>query len=127
MKAQKLPLLISLLLVAGSNACEPGPGRKDINCTEEFRTVGVKISGEPLSDYYTIRLSTSDTIRAKPGIEPSSGWYWILDDSYKELLKNRKEVFRFIGKRGNATVVDEEYLIEADHCHINKVSGKDEI
>ncbi|WP_215231770.1 hypothetical protein [Dyadobacter linearis] len=124
MKVQKLPLLIGLLTILALNACKMDGDPGDINCTEEFRSVGLEVSGEPLTEFYTVRLATSDTLRARSEFVPESRWYWVLDDSYQKLLANRQEVFKFVGKRGSAIVVQEEYTIGADACHIFKVSGK---
>jgi hypothetical protein len=127
MKARKLAVLIVLFLLAGLSACENDLDSKQIYCTDEFRSIVIKVSGDPLTDHYTVRLSNSDTIRRQQMGEPQTQWYTVLNDTYQRKLANKQDVFRFIGKRGDVIVVEEDYLIGADECHVYKVSGKDEI
>ena len=116
------PLLYSLLsIVVG--ACQPNIKV----CTTEFESVGVQVLGDSLTSFYTIRLTNSDTIRLSTGIEAQTHWYLILDDSYRQRLANSQESFRFVGKRGQRIIIQEDYVIAADECHIKKVSGKSEI
>lgn len=123
MKVKNLIPLTVLICSTSLYTCqlEPAP------CTTEFRSVSLKVIGDSLTDFYTVRLLTSDTIRRSTGEESRTQFYLILDDSYQPALANKQEVFRFIGKIGRVVVVREEYSIEADNCHINKVNGKSEI
>ena len=99
----------------------------EVACTMEFRSVQIKIIGEELSDFYTVRLSTNDTLQFEHFFTPNEGYYTVLDDSFQSQLQGKKEQFRFIGKINNDIVVDELFMIEADKCHINYVSGKLEV
>ena len=102
--------------------------KEDVPCTMEFRTIGITVTGDSLTDYYTIRLSTADTLRfiyGNPFIE--NHWYPVLDDNYQSKIANSQENFRFIGKINDTVVVNEAFIIKADACHIDKVSGKIEI
>jgi hypothetical protein len=127
MEAKKLTVYIILFLSAGLSACQNDLDSKQVFCTFEFRSIGIKVPGEPLTNYYTVRLSNADTIRHPDSGEPQTQWCSVLDDSYRRKLTNKQDVFRFIGKRGDDIVVEEDYLIGADECHVYKVSGKDEI
>lgn len=97
---------------------------KEVNCTEEFRTVGVTVTGDSLTDFYTIRISNSDTIRIVVDY-PNNQWYPVLDDNYQNKIANSQESFRFIGEINDTIVVNEDFIIRADQCHISKVSGKE--
>lgn len=127
MEARKLSFLIILFLLTALSACENDLDSKQVYCTDDFRGISIRVSGEPLSDHYTVRLSDSDTIRRPKSAEPQTQWYTVLDDTYQRKLANKEDVFRFIGKRGDVIVVEEDYVIGADECHVYKVSGKDEI
>lgn len=127
MRANRVFFSVSLFFATGLYACQPDINTDQAICTTEFRSVGLRVIGDTLTDFYTIRLSNSDTIRRSTGVEPQTHWYLVLDDSYQRQLVNKQESFRFIGKKGQTIVIREEYIIAADQCHINKVSGKSEI
>ncbi len=102
--------------------------KEDVPCTMEFRTIGITVTGDSLTDYYTIRLFSADTLRFIYG-NPFIGnhWYPVLDDNYQSKIANTQENFRFIGKIKDSVVVNEPFIIKADACHIDKVSGKTEV
>jgi hypothetical protein len=105
--------------------------RKDVpqvQCTEEYRTVSLKINGDSLTDFYTIREQTGEMIRYNNnGFSPYMNYYPVLEDSYQAVIANSSERFNFKGFIDEKLVVDEIYIIGADFCHIYKVEGKDEI
>jgi hypothetical protein len=78
-----------------------------------------------LDDSYTTRVSTGEVIRLQQSMQ--NGRYVVLDDSYKSKLQKNSDNFRFTGIRNGQKVVEETFNIAADCCHINKVSGKDEV
>jgi hypothetical protein len=93
----------------------------------EFRSVQIKVIGSTLDDFYTIRLSTADTLRhdlLNPG---ETDYYTVLDDNFQSVLKDKTETFRFVGVLNASVVVDEAIVIQADACHINYVSGNLEV
>jgi hypothetical protein len=115
---------LALLLSCCSMACKDDP----VACTMEFRTVTVTINGPALSTYYTLRVSTGDTIRI--GVENVGGLpgvYPILDDGYQSILAGRAENFIFQGFIDDSLVVSQSYGIAADLCHISYVSGPLEV
>lgn len=101
---------------------------EEVNCTLEFRFVGLTVKGDSLHEYYTIRNATSDTLRFNQcNSFPEERWYLILDDTFSDELRNSQEDFRFVGLINDTIAVDEAYVISADECHINRVSGENEI
>jgi len=115
-----------LLLTAAAlfQSCD----ENQVICTEEFRTVEIRVIGEELTEHFTIRESTSDTIRhTDNGGFPDIYYYIVLTDSYQSSFAGSRENFRFIGKQGNLIKVNELYVIEADQCHISYVSGTTEV
>lgn len=99
----------------------------EVICTMEFRTVNIKVNNATLQDFYTIRESTGDTIRNISGYQPDLNLYPVLDDNSKHLIFNRTENFRFVGIVSDTVAVNEVFSIKADQCHIQYVSGNQEV
>lgn len=89
--------------------------------------VSIKINGPVLDTFYTVRLSTGDTIRPISGRQFFENTYSVLDDNYQPQLMNAQDSFRFYGIIQNQQVVNELFTIKADRCHIDYVSGRTEI
>lgn len=124
MKIRNLSLFLTLSLTTLVCSCVDEDNEPGVICTEEFRSALLHVPGDPLTDSYTIRLSNADTIRHSGNSDLRPGYYIVLDDNYKPKLENQQDTFRFIGKRGSAVVVREDYVFKANKCHITKVSGK---
>jgi hypothetical protein len=118
--------LISFLTMLLSG-CKDEQPQEAVNCTEEFRSTTFYVPGAPLTESFTIRLSNSDTIHIKGNADFRQGYYVVLDDNYQAKLENQQDNFRFIGKRGNEVVVQEDYVFKADQCHITRLSGKNKL
>lgn len=116
-------LIIVLLAFTSLAGCK----EEQIACTEEFRYIGIKVLGDILTDYYTVRLSTMDTLRVSDSGFPEEYWYPVLTDSYQVLFPNKTETFRFIGEVNDVVEVSEDFVISADDCHISKVSGTEQV
>ena len=98
-----------------------------IICTMEFRTIAIKVNGDSLHNFFTIRQNTGDTIRFNQGNIFNKNSYPVLDDSYQSRIVNNAENFRFIGIINDSIVVNELFVIKADQCHIQYVSGNLEV
>ena len=96
-----------------------------ILCTEEFRTVGLEITGAELDNFFTIRKETNDTLEIAS--EPFLSIYPVLDDNFQDELEGKEEEFIFLGFIGEEEVVRESFVIKADKCHIEKVSGPESV
>lgn len=127
MKVRIAAVLLTAFCSTPMSGCKDKTQAQEIICTEEFRSASLYVPGGPLSECYTIRISNSDTIRYSSNLEGKSGYYTVLNDNYQPKLENQKDTFSFIGKRGNEIVVRQEYVFEADQCHITKISGKSEL
>lgn len=124
MKNMALLMVWMTLLVAGCS----GDDNQEVICSDEFKMIGVKVIGGKLDNFYTIRPSTTDTIRfTASGQFPLNNWYPILDDSFQSLLEGMREDFVFVGIKTSQEVVREQYSIGADVCHIIKYSGPIEV
>ena len=101
--------------------------KNEINCTMEFRTVGITVTGDSLTKFYTVRNSTHDTIRISSGIGVFANVYPVLDDNYQQRMVNAQDYFTFYGFVNDSLKVKELFEIKADYCHVSKISGKEEV
>ncbi|MBD2755597.1 hypothetical protein [Spirosoma validum] len=122
MKIPNVVTIVALTASVGLDAC-----REETVRTAIYSSVNISVLGDSLTDYYTIRVPNSDTIHYGNARRDNTTSYVVLDDSYQSALANSQDRFRFVGEINNAVVVDEEYVIKADECHISKVSGKEEV
>ncbi|MEL6730778.1 MAG: hypothetical protein AAFP83_06535 [Bacteroidota bacterium] len=95
-------------------------------CTLEFVYVSVEVTGDTLDQTYTIQTTTGDTVQQSTEYVFDQR-YLVLDDGYQPEMRNREREFRFVGLKNGDIVIDELYVIKADECHIEKVSGIDTI
>ena len=109
------------------SGCEEDDPVDEVICTEEFRRIGVKVTGGELDDFYTLRISNGDTIRFSQDVYPMVNWYPILDDSYQPVLEGTVEDFMFVGVKDGNPVIQQNYEIGADPCHIFRQSGPQSI
>jgi hypothetical protein len=100
---------------------------EEVICTMEWRYISIDVKRGVLDNFYTIRKYTGDTIRYEKDNIIGNNSYIILSDNYQNKIKNKEEIFIFKGYITDSLVVNEQYVIKADECHINYVSGKKEI
>lgn len=114
-------IVVSILILISCTKDE------EVICTMEYRYISIDVKGGILDDFYTIRKYTGDTIRYEKDNIIGNNSYIILSDNYQNKIKNKEEIFIFKGYITDSLVVNEQYVIKADECHINYVSGKKEI
>ena len=114
-------IVVSILILISCTKDE------EVICTMEYRYISIDVKGGILDDFYTIRKYTGDTIRNEKDNIIGNNSYIILSDNYQNKIKNKEEIFIFKGYITDSLVVNEQYIIKADECHINYVSGKKEI
>ena len=114
-------IVVSILIVSSCTKEE------EVICTMEWRYISIDVKGGVLDNFYTIRKYTGDTIRHEKDNILGNNSYIILSDNYQNKIKNKEEIFIFKGYITGSLVVNEQYIIKADECHINYVSGKKEI
>ncbi|MEP5613598.1 MAG: hypothetical protein ABJP45_15205 [Cyclobacteriaceae bacterium] len=120
-------IVITCITIA-IQSCSNSDDDQPVVCTEEFRTVGVTVTGGQFDNFYTVRKTTNDTIRHNPIIGGTlADFYPILDDNYQAQLANSEDTFTFHGFLANQLLLKEDYIIKADQCHIELVSGQTEI
>lgn len=120
-------ILATVLLLGILSSCKED---ESVICTTEYRQEMLSVKGDSLTDYFTVRLITNDTIRSgeAPYKFPNGDYQYIIaTDSLRKDLNGTIEPFLFIGKIDDTTVISEEYKIGAGECHIFKDSGKDRV
>ena len=90
-------------------------------CTLIFVTEIVAVSVTVLDDFYSIRLSTGDTLRLED-YNSKDQYYPILDDSSIPQTKNIEECIDFVALREDQ-ILKTPYTFTSDGCHIVKTSG----
>lgn len=119
-------LTLFAITVLSLASCE----EEGVVCTTEFATVNLVVVGDSLTDYFTVRLITKDTIRSQETPYKNNDGdfsYIVLTDGMKNELEGKLDLFVFKGEINGETVISEEYKIGADECHIYKDTGKDKI
>lgn len=134
-------LLVAITLMCMSMSCrqveknnakeEENNNCENVMCTEIFMSVTLRVvdgndKGITLDEFYTVNTSANDTFRSSDGL-PAEGYYPVLDDSYRTKLRNKTQNFHFVGIKGGKKIVDEDFKISADCCHIGKQSGRDSV
>lgn len=119
-RCMKIFLPLCVLFMAFS-ACSLN---NEVNCTMEFRTIGIQIDSLKPDNHYTLRLTTGDTLRHDTLYGFSNGYYVVLDDQAVRWLQGTAENFRFEGWMNDSLILSEPFRIGADRCHIEKLSGK---
>jgi hypothetical protein len=99
-------------------------------CTEEFRSVVLIIkynadhSPYLLSYYKVIRMSDNmDITPISDSFSTSQGYYPVANDIKKELFKFNDVKVEFKGYINNDLVIQRQFTITADCCHISLVEG----
>lgn len=99
-------------------------------CTEEFRTIILVIKNNAdqspylLTDYKIIRMSDKKDIT--PGNNSyfsSQGMYPVASDMNKELFQFKNVKVEFNGYLNSSLVIQKQFTISADCCHISLVEG----
>lgn len=118
--------LFMIILLAVILSCDKNDRDDElINCTMEFRVISVEVIGVNLTQNFTIRQTTQDTITFGEEYYYFDHIYPILsDDEHELLLNNDPEVFLFVGFVGDEKVIEEPYLIGSDKCHVDLIQGR---
>jgi len=113
-------------------ACKKGATGKI--CTNEYRSFNVKLRSASqeaveLDTFYTRIVATNTTFHAND-VTPhlGEGYYNVIGDNQQLLLPEGKNTdLRFIGVKNDQIIVNEPYVFKNNGCHIEKVSGKNEV
>ena len=118
---KSITLIVVICILTLSQSCHKKPVNPTY-CTLEYRTISIEVIGDTLDDFYTIRQNTGDTIRLSNNYTIGNS-YPILVDNYQQQIENKTETFQFYGLIHDSIVIHEPFVIKADQCHIEYVSG----
>ena len=117
----------SCLNTGHADSCE------EIACTEEFRTIVVKIENpdeEPiaLDDFKVIHQGNQNDITrefSETELEQmqATGTYTLFGDEFSRDYQNKEIEIQFIGFIDGQEIVRSDYRVGADCCHVYFVSG----
>ncbi len=106
---------------------------EEIACTEEFRTIVVKIenpAGEPiaLDDFKVIHVGNQNDITREFGASEfeqmrATGTYPLFGDEFSDDIQNFQIDIQFIGIIDGQEIVRSDYRVGADCCHVYHISG----
>lgn len=129
MKKSIIPALLLIVFIIGcgdENKCSS-------ICTEEFKSIHLTIKdangNSIVLDQFTVTLTDSnkDITEDLDFDQTFAGTYPIIDDSFTSEAKSNDLKVQFIGKIDDTIVVEENYIIGSDCCHILLISGETEI
>ena len=106
-------------------------------CTEVFVTITVSVknaSGEAIrfDSYEVIDVDSGKNLTDNFNEEENQylkeqGLYPILSDTYRVKYQNSTATVTFKGYNSNEEVINEEFVVSADCCHVSLISGNTEI
>ncbi len=99
-------------------------------CTTNIVYLKLNVVGDTLTDYFTIRLLTNDTIRADEGpyMNPKGGYdYYIIANPFGSQIQGDFEKILFIGMIDEMIVISEEYRLAKGECGFRVLSGKEKV
>jgi hypothetical protein len=121
-------ILLALLILS----CERD-NKSDCNkvfCTQEFKIVSVLIlhksdnSAVTLTTFKVIRVFDNKDISHGNSILPENyGYYPLVDDSDKEMLRNSNIEIEFQGYSNDTLLIKKRFVVTADCCHVSLVTG----
>jgi len=106
-------------------------------CTEEFRTIVVNIKNEngapiALNSFEVLIVKTKIDITRKVNenefeMMQESGTYPLFGDEYSRDYQNDEVRINFKGFIHNQEIVNADFTVGADCCHVNLIEGTTEI
>ena len=135
----KLSLVfLSIFLVACND--KDDPAKQDcsmVSCTQNFVTITVSVKDVPgeaivLDTYKVIDNATGEDLAADLNAEEyqylkEQGFYPILSDANRVQYQNTTATLTFKGYVANEEVINEDYEVGADCCHVSLITGNTEI
>lgn len=123
-------IYLSIMLLFSCTKKEMMECTDDLACTEVFVSIIVQIKDAKNETIKLTKTTTeiegSDTILIKTVFTTFFDNYVIVDDLSKKDLKRDGSKVTFKGyDESNRLIVNEQYMIGHDCCHVVKLSGKD--
>ena len=130
---KKLMIFTALFLLIGLSSCEedsqPLECATDLICTEQLVSFAFQPTngqGEPLilDNYYTQNLDNGNSYDFNnPSFSNTPGFYIVISDSQMNEIEADGTRIRFIGEVNGEIVVQQDFVVGHDCCHITQVSG----
>lgn len=133
---QKLILVLITIFIA---SCSNDNGTKEqdcsepIACTQNFVIIGVSVKDAsgvniPLDSFKVVDITTGKNITLVSNEEDFEGYkmdsfYPIFNDTYRIDYQNKISTIAFTGYSSDKVVVNEEFEVGADCCHVRLISG----
>lgn len=125
---------LSFFLMTCSDKAEPEPEPIDCStaiCTLNFVTITVSVedaTGDAVSldNFEVIDTATGENLAESTTAEEyhnDQGIYPIISDVYRTKYQNKTATLLFNGFIGDEQVVNEEFEIGADCCHVSLIAG----
>ncbi|MDO1512749.1 hypothetical protein Q2T41_08790 [Maribacter confluentis] len=106
-------------------------------CTQNFVTIGVTVKDAsgvnvPLDRFKVVDTKTDEDITLVQNQEEfedyaKDGYYPIFSDAYRLDYQNQTTTIAFIGYNADKEIVNEEFTVGADCCHVLLISGNTDI
>ena len=124
-------LLVLTLFITGCQNEELDCGEITA-CTRELRTVKVEIMDPEGVPVELDRTETSSqfgkTVTTYEGAsDDQNGVYLVISDTHKSDLPSEFKIVRFRGWKNGRELVDQQFVINKDCCHIGKLEGPNQI
>jgi hypothetical protein len=130
MKRHIFRFLLLIVLILGCDR-DKKSDCTNLLCTDEFRSISVLIkhvsdsSVVVLTNYKVIRVSDNKDISHGNSIIPENyGYYLLVDDTDRDMLRNSNVEIEFQGYIDNTLLIKRHFVVTADCCHISLVSGE---
>lgn len=131
MKKIGLVVLIGMILIIQgcTEDAQPLECSHEIACTEIFITFTYEPTDNQgnailLDSYYSQNLDNGQTYGFNNPINPGSeGIYGVISDAQMDEVKATGTVIRFIGLKDGEIVIEQDFIIGHDCCHIVPLQG----
>lgn len=122
-------IVILLLLLANSCKEVEQPDCAVVVCTEEYKTISLTITDKDsnpvvLDDYYTFIDSRNRFKVAQDTLSIKEGSYPLVSDGEMDQLSFEGTVLIFVGVKNGQNLVEQQFIVDKDCCHIQLVSGE---
>ena len=129
-------ITVLLALNCSDDGTDDTPGCMDAICTEEFRTITVSIkdkNGTAVAlDYFKVVLSNGDDVTLDTSGSDydrmvKNGTYPLFSDTYVTKYRNSELEINFQGFVDDRLLVDSDYVVGVDCCHVKHNEGETDI
>lgn len=122
---------IFICMGCGSDNNKDAKDCSEAICTDVYVSIPVTVlyeDGSPvILDSYEVRELETGRVRNVPNWGTDSHTYTIATDGDREDFYNKKVKLQLIGKIAGKIILQENYTVTADCCHISLLEGNKEV